>query len=258
VLDKSLFREGSTLFRKLRPHGVFFPNVDPSQAWTSVLDFANSRAASHPLNYGHWYIDGGLPDALADERLTRVSWNELEPVRANILKRIRTVVESGQGGPEEVETLLSETTPKELGVAGMQRDEILARFQVKVFTEGSGAQVFSTTFVQWAAREALRRAQPCTLLTRYRPRQRQMPMNELITGTGNANALDPCGSLVDSDMGACYTWIDMQRLTGASEAAFVVWSEAHNQAIAIGPGMAKAATSKSVPKMAQLLKYIFD
>jgi hypothetical protein len=48
-------------------------------------------------------------------------------------------------------------------------DAVLSRFQVSVLTEGSGTQVFSTTFVQWAAREAFRRAQPLTLLLRFAP-----------------------------------------------------------------------------------------
>jgi len=255
VLDKDLYSEGAALFRRLRPHGVFFPAVNAADSWAAALAFANSRAADHPLEYGHWYIDGGTPDAKADARLKRVSWAELEPVRANVLARIRRVVESGHGGPEEVETLMGETTPKDLGFTAAREDEVLARFQVSVLTEGSGAQVFSTTFVQWAAREALRRAQPCTLLMRYRTRQRQRPMNELIAGTAEGNAVDPAGSLVDADMGAYYTWINQQRLTGAEQAAFVAWSEAHNQAVAIGPGMPKSTTSTSAPTMKQLLNY---
>ncbi len=255
VLDKSLYRAGAVLFRKLRPHGVYFPAVDSTNAWADALAFANSRATEHPIDYGHWYIDGGSPDALADSRLKRVSWAELKPVRANVLARIQKVVDSGHGGPEEVATLMGETTPRDLGFTGAQLDEVLARYQVSVLTEGSGAQVFTTTFVQWAAREALRRAQPSTLLMRYQPRQRQRPMNELIAGTSDGNAMDPVGSLVDADMGAFYTWINQQRLTGADQSAFVVWSEAHNQAVAIGPGMPKSTTSTSAPTMKQLLNY---
>ena len=46
---------------------------------------------------------------------------------------------------------------------------MLDRFQVKLLTEGSGTQIFSTTFAQWTAREALRRAQSQTLLVRFAP-----------------------------------------------------------------------------------------
>ena len=79
--------------------------------------------------------------------------------------------------------------------------EILQRFQIKL-TEGSGTQVFSTSFVPWTAREALRRAQPLTLLVRFAPRQRQKPMNELLSANPNQLELDVSGSLMDADMGA--------------------------------------------------------
>jgi len=52
-------------------------------------------------------------------------------------------------------------------------DAVLNRFQLSVLTEGSGTQIYSTTFVQWAARELLRRAQPLTLLARFAPRLRE-------------------------------------------------------------------------------------
>lgn len=256
VLDKSLSSPGAALFRKLRPNGLFFPSLNPAGAWQQALAFANSRAAKHPIAYGHWYIDGGSPDVLADSRLARISWKDLEPVRAGILARFRKVVNSGSGGPEEAEALMSGTTPHDLGFVAGDHDEVLARFQVSILTEGSGTQVFSTTFVQWAARETLRRAQPCTLLMRYAPRQRQRPMNEMIAGTGDENAVDPAGSLVDADVGAFYTWLNQQRLTGADRSGFIVWSEANNQAIAVGPGMSRSTSSTSVPTMDQLIRYI--
>src|SRR5206468_695715 len=79
---------------------------------------------------------------------------------------------------------------------------VLDRFQVKLLTEGSGTQIFSTTFAQWTAREALRRAQPLTLLVRFAPRQRQKPMNEMLSASREVADLDPLGSLIDADMGA--------------------------------------------------------
>src|SRR5579872_2720307 len=93
-------------------------------------------------------------------------------------------------------------------------DEVLERFELKLLTEGSGTQIFSTVFAQWATREALRRAEPLTLLVRFAPRQRQRPMNELLSNAGATPELDPEGSLIDADMGAYYHWINQQRLQG--------------------------------------------
>jgi len=78
-------------------------------------------------------------------------------------------------GPEFLRTLMARLRPADLGFSAAD-DPVLDRFQVKLLTEGSGTQIFSTTFTQWAAREALRRAQPHTLLVRFAPRQRQKPM----------------------------------------------------------------------------------
>jgi hypothetical protein len=147
-------------------------------------------------------------------------------------------------GPEALRTMLAEMRPEELGL-GAAADGVLSRFQVSLLTEGSGTQVFSTTFVQWAAREVLRRAQPVTLLARFAPRQRARPMNELLAETQHKPELDPQGSLVDADMGAYYTWLNQQRLDGAEQSSFLVWFEDHHEVLAIGPALPRATESSS-------------
>ena len=122
---------------------------------------------------------------------------------------------------------------------------MLERFQVKLLTEGSGTQIFSTTFVQWTAREVLRRAQAQTLLVRFAPRQRQRPMNELLSSNGSKPEFDPVGSLVDADMAAYYQWINQQRLPQSEQSSFLVWFEGHNQALVISPSLPRGTESNS-------------
>ena len=95
--------------------------------------------------------------------------------------------------------------------------------------------------MQWAAREALRRAQPLTLVTRFAPRQREKQMNELLAEHQRPPELDPQGSLIDADMGAYYTWINQQRLAGDDKSAFLAWFEDHGEAVAIAPGLSAAS-----------------
>ena len=66
---------------------------------------------------------------------------------------------------------------------------------------------------------------------------------------------DPAGSLVDADMGAYYTWLNQQRLTGAAQASFLAWFEGHNTAIAIGPAVPRGTVSNSPTDMKQLLNW---
>jgi hypothetical protein len=102
----------------------------------------------------------------------------------------------------------------------------------------------------------LRRAQPVTLLARFAPRQREKPMNELLTETQRNPELDPQGSLVDADMGAWYTWINQQRLTGADKSAFLVWFEDHEEAVVVAPSFDRGKRSDAAIKLDDLVRQI--
>jgi hypothetical protein len=58
---------------------------------------------------------------------------------------------------------------------------------------------------------------------------------------------------VDTDMGGYYIWINQQRLSGASNSAFLIWFEDHNEAVAIGPSMPRGVSSSSSMDLAQVL-----
>jgi hypothetical protein len=239
------------LFRNLRAHGTYFEQIKPDNGLELLLSAVEARAKSYPVAYGHWYIDGGQA-AAQSSLLANVSYQALEPVRNNLLKYIQAQVTQPGMGPEELRSNLARLLPTDLGMdkAGAS---VLDRFQVKMFTEGSGTQIFSTTFAQWTTREALRRAQPLTLLVRYAPRQRQRPMNELLSNPNANPELDPDGSLVDADMGAYYHWINQQRLEGAERSSFLVWFEGHSQALVIAPSLPRGTQSDSPMDLKQLL-----
>jgi hypothetical protein len=176
-------------------------------------------------------------------------------VRASLLKKMQADIARPGMGPEELRTLLARMTPADLDM-DKSSDPVLNRFQMKLFTEGSGTQIYSTTFTQWAAREVLRRAQALTLMIRFAPRQRQRPMNELLSSKQGRADTDPAGSLVDADMGAYYHWIDQQRLPGAEHSAFIAWFEGHGDAVAVGPSMPRGVESHSPIEISKLVSLI--
>jgi hypothetical protein len=250
VIGQAVSAYDAPLFRKLRAHGAFYTGVDPQDGLRVLLDIVAERAKAHPAPYAHWYVDGGR-QAACDPALTSVSYAALEPARTALLAKMRADIDRPGMGPEALRTHLAQLRPVDLGYS--QGDEVLDRFRVKMLTEGSGTQVFSTTFAQWTAREALRRAQPLTLLVRFAPRQRQRPMNELLRATLETAELDPVGSLVDADMGAYYNWLNQQRLPGANQAGFVAWFEGQSQAVAIGPATPRGTTSSSTVTLRELV-----
>lgn len=219
-----------------------------------LLDAVATRAKAHSLPYGHWYIDGG-EEAAHDSTLTTISYAALESVRASLLRKMQTETERPGMGPEALRTLMARMRPSDVGMS-TAGDQTLERFRLKLLTEGSGTQIYSTTFAQWAARETLRRAQPLTLLVRFAPRQRQKPMDELLSGGRMTPELDLLGSLVDGDMGAYYNWVNQQRLPGFEKSSFLVRFEGHGQAVAIGPGMPRGTESGTATDLGKLLSWM--
>ena len=255
VIGQGVSSYDAPLFQKLRKHGTYFGNINSENGLQLLLAAAAARAKAHPVPYGHWYIDGGMQTDHSAQ-LTCVSYQSLEPVRAALLKAMQAEIGKPGMGPEELRTHLARMTPSNLGM-NKAGDEVLDRFQVKLLTEGSGTQIFSTTFAQWATRESLRRAQPLTLVVRFAPRQKQKPMNELLAGTG-APELDYAGSLVDADMAAYYHWINQQRLSGSEQSTFLVWFENHGQALVVSPTLPRGTVSNSALNLADLLSLAVD
>jgi hypothetical protein len=252
VVGRGVDSYSDPLFRKLRPHGAYFNHVNPENGLKLLLDAVATRARAHPVPFGHWYIDGAEP-VDHDPALTTVSYAALETVRVALLQKMRSEIDKPGMGPETLRTLMAQMRPSELGMK--DSDQVLNRFQLKLLTEGSGTQIFSTSFTQWAAREALRRAQALTLLVRFAPRQRQKPMNELLSTTAENVELDPVGSLIDADFGAYYNWLNQQRLPGAETSAFLVWFEGNRTAVLIGPSVPRGTESNSASDLKQLLTW---
>lgn len=254
VIGQGVASYNEALFRKLRPHGAHFSRVKPENGLDLLLEEVAARARKHPIPYAHWYVDGGEA-AKYDPAITCISYRALEPLRTVVLRKMRSESEKPGMGPEALRTVLAQMTPSELGL-GKPGDPVLDRFQVKLLTEGSGTQIFSTTFAQWTARETLRRAQPLTLLVRFAPRQRQKPMNELLTERNESPELDPMGSLIDADMGAYYNWLNQQRLPGAEQSSFLVWFENQGEVLAISPALPRGTESTSVADLREVLSWM--
>lgn len=262
LVGQGVTQTHAAVFRLLRPHGALFTSVEPNRGMETLVEFVKERAQKYPERYAHWYIDGGKAEAACGTRqgITVTSYNGLAPFALKELTLTENFVERKERtmsvGPEDIESFMAGLGPADIGLHGLADDAVLRHFEARIFTEGAGTQVFSTTFVQWAAREAMRRAQPVTMLARFAPRQRMAPMNELLTRNPLTQSTDPEGSLIDADMGAYYTWINQKRLAGADQARFLAWFEGHGLALAIAPTLPKGTTSDTPGDMKKILQWM--
>jgi len=237
IIGQGVTNAEFALFRKLRSYGVTFTNVDPEGGLSTIAGWLGSRAAEVPDRYAHWSISGGAELSPERSELISISYEALAKPRAAMSAVLRKSFESGMGS-EALRTRLAAMEPADIGLSATGGDAAATWFQLSLLSEGSGTQIFSTSFVQWAAREALRRAQPVTMVCRYTPRVRSSSMKDLLTpDPAKAPVLDAQGSLMDADMGAYQTWLNVQRLPGARESKFLCWFEGHGQLLAIAPDL---------------------
>lgn len=250
------------LFRRLHKHGTLFTNVDATGGLDALVEFVSRRARQNAVEYGHWYIEGGKPHPGAEgvAELNKVSFERLAPCSVREFELIKDYAEtantSGSTQVESITSYLAGLVPEQLGLRGTAADAPLRRFEVSVLTQGAGTPFFSTTFVQWAARECLRRAQPLTLMARFGTRQVSASMDLLMSRNPLKQAQDQEGSLVDANMGAYYAWIEQARLAGAEQSRFLAWYEDHAVACAIAPTLPPGSVSTNKATMRQMLEWI--
>jgi hypothetical protein len=232
------------LFLKLRSHGLHFQKVrnDGVEQWP--LEILAARAGTTREAYAHWYLDGGAAWKPAAEGVHTLGYRMAEPVRKTVLAKMDRAIRSGTG-PEILHQQLAALQPTECGAQAVTPNPLLQRFVVDLFTQGSGTQIYSTSFVQWAAREILRRAQPQTLVVRAASRVRGQDLNDLAAGKQSESDLDHAGSLVDSDMAAYYTWLELRKLPGAETAVFLAWFPGREEAFVSSPSVPSNVASGS-------------
>jgi hypothetical protein len=95
--------------------------------------------------------------------------------------------------------------------------DVLLAFVRDVLLTGNGTLLVNNTFVEWAAVQALRRAQPRILVTRYGVRDKLKPFSSMILFSQPRAAdhipvvQDPAGSFVDAEQLSYYVWLNAEK-----------------------------------------------
>jgi hypothetical protein len=242
---------GYPIFEKLRKSGLFATQVADPKTSDWMTDLVGHRSSTQPGTYAHWVLDTAGRKQVAGS-ITYLSYTAAEPVRRSVLNEMQRAVRTG-AGPEALRSRLTSLSAEESRAAEVSSDPVLQYFILNLFVDGSGTQIYSTSFAQWSAREILRRAQPTTLAVNIGTRVRQRSLNEFLAGERESNEPDPGGSLIDADLVAYYTWLEMAELPDGGKAIFLAWFPGHHSAFLSGPGVPKNVMTKDSMTVDRLL-----
>ena len=194
---------------------------------------------------GTWAIEcgTGLSGLVEPAGGIALSWSALEALRREFLSHLNTIRRDIKSADQTTDEL------KRLDLRRYLSPELNRRLRVREFLRslllsGNGSLVFSNSFVQWGASEALRRAQPQVLLAGFGLRQKLKPFSSVVlfedqhTSNPTPDQDDPAGSLVDALMLSQYVHLAAQGLAayqGQTQTLFAV--EDLDRVLLVGPKM---------------------
>ena len=127
-------------------------------------------------------------------------------------------------------------------------------FVREVLLAGNGTLITNNTFVEWSAVQALRRAQPRILVTRFGVRDKLKPFSSMILFS-QARASDqipiiqdPVGSFIDVEQLSYYVWLNAEKNPAyRKKTLYLFLAEGVNEMLAIRSDVPAAATSQLPP-----------
>jgi hypothetical protein len=229
------------LWRRFKGAGVRVPlnleGTDGTESFLQALFGARDQSNSAPAllaaaiesarltPYDTWLIeshealhalcDGGVDRATPS--LTGVSYDRLRQYRNELTRALNNKIQSGVESPQAfaayARSLHIAAPPGSL----LNPDEIALAFVRDVLLTGNGTMIVNNTFVEWSAIQALRRAQPRILVTRFGVRDRLKPFSSMIMfsqprATDHVPvSQDPAGSFIDVEQLSYYVWLNAEK-----------------------------------------------
>jgi hypothetical protein len=217
------------------------PGATPLDAWIIESNDALHACTETPVPAGH----GGPPAVTS----TGLSYQRLRGYRDDLTKalyeKIQTGVESPQAFAAYARSLRIAPRPGALRYA----PDVVQAFVRDLFLTGNGTLFVNNTFVEWAAVQAIRRAQPRLLVARYGVRDKMKPFSSLLlfsqprASDQIPEIEDPVGSFVDVEQLSHYVWLNAEKSPAYRQRTlYLLLAEGVDQLLAIrsdaGPGIA--------------------
>lgn len=145
------------------------------------------------------------------------SYDRLREYRDDLTRALFSKIQSGVESPQAFAAYARGLKIAPRAGALLDQAGILQAFVRDLFLTGNGTLFVNNTFVEWAAVQALRRAQPRMLAIRYGVRDRLKPFSSLLLFSQPRASdripliEDPVGSFVDVEQLSYYVWLNAEK-----------------------------------------------
>ncbi len=197
-------------------------------AAATLIDAAGTAEGATPLDA--WIIESGealharTESASADDggqapaaTSTGLSYQRLRGYRDDLTRALYEKIQAGVESPQAFAAYARSLRIAPRPGALRHAPDVVQAFVRDLFLTGNGTLFVNNTFVEWAAVQAIRRAQPRLLVTRYGVRDRMKPFSSLLlfsqprASDQIPDIEDPVGSFVDVEQLSHYVWLNAEK-----------------------------------------------
>jgi hypothetical protein len=186
--------------------------------------FGGASAGDGQLIFDHaealdaWVIDADQTlHALCRPPATGLSYKRLLPYRDDLTHALYRKIQAGVESPQAFAAFARSLKLAPGPDAFLQHDDRVLAFVRDVFLTGNGTLFVNNTFAEWATVQALRRAQPRLVATRFGVRDKLKPFSSLLLFSQPRPSdqipliEDPVGSFVDVEQLSYYVWVNAEK-----------------------------------------------
>jgi hypothetical protein len=194
------------------------------------------------------------PGGTSGAPVTGLSYDRLRTYRDDLTRALNSKIQSGVESPQAFAAFARGLQIAPPSGALLYSADVLVAFVREVLLAGNGTLITNNTFVEWSAVQALRRAQPRILVTRFGVRDKLKPFSSMILFS-QARASDhipivpdPVGSFIDVEQLSYYVWLNAEKNPAyRKKTLYLFLAEGVNEMLAIRSDVPTAATSQLPP-----------
>jgi hypothetical protein len=213
-------------------------NATPLDRW-----IIESHQALHDLSGEAGIRGGASPEARGTGGgVIGLSYERLRDYRDQLTRALYRKIETGVDSPQAFAAYARSLTIAPAADALLHADDIVRTFIREVLLTGNGTLFVNNTFVEWAAVQALRRAQPRILVTRYGVRDKLKPFSSLLLFSQPRASdqipliEDPVGSFIDVEQLSYYVWLNAEKSAAyRRKTLYLFLAEGIDQMLAVRP-----------------------